>query len=65
MNTSVRQLLDSFDRLPEPGRLMAAAEILRRTVSFDLPPLDDDDLTLAAEALFPELDAREAADGQA
>lgn len=61
MTITVRALLDSFDRLPEPERREAAAEILRRAVQFDSPPLDDEELSLAAEALFLELDAREAA----
>jgi hypothetical protein len=64
MTVSVQDLLDSFDRLPEPERWEAAAEILRRTSHLDLPPLDDEALSLRAEELFLELDAREAADGR-
>jgi hypothetical protein len=63
MTASVQDLLDSFDRLPEPERWEAAAEILRRTSHLDLPPLDES-LSLRAEELFLELDAREAADGR-
>lgn len=60
----VRKLLDSFERLPAPERREAAAEILRRTLDEDGFPLDDESLTLAAEALFLGLDSREAADAR-
>jgi hypothetical protein len=62
MTTSVRQLLESFDRLSEPERHEAAAEILRRVNATDLPPLDDDALTEIAAMTFRELDEREVAD---
>lgn len=64
MTASVNQLLASFDRLPEAERLEAAAEILRRALHWELPPLDDEAMALSAEELFLELDAREAADGR-
>lgn len=63
MTTTVRALVDSFERLPEPEH-REAAEILRRAVQFDSPPLDDEELTLAADDLFLELDTREAVDGR-
>jgi hypothetical protein len=60
MTSSVQQLLHSFDLLPEADQRELAWEILRRTVNFDLPPLSDEELVLSAEALFLELDGREA-----
>lgn len=62
MTATVRDLWDSFDRLPEPEpeRREAAAEILRRAAHLESPPLDDEELTCAAEELFLELNAREA-----
>jgi hypothetical protein len=37
-------------------------EILRRVQDLDLPPLSDEELVAKAEALFVELDRREATD---
>ncbi len=62
MTASARLLLDAFEGLPEPDRHVIAAEILRRTLQDDPPPLDDEALSLAAEDLFLALDAREAND---
>lgn len=62
MTTSVQELLDTFDHLPELEQREAASEILRRVrrLAFDLP--SDDELTLSAETLFLDLDKREGAD---
>ncbi|MDD5093070.1 MAG: hypothetical protein PHV74_01625 [Dehalococcoidia bacterium] len=59
MSTSVKQLLDTFDRLPDADKREMAAEIMRRTVKLDLSPLADEYLVLNAEDLFLELDKRE------
>ncbi len=64
MTISVQHLIETFDQLPAAEQREAAVAILRRTLEDDLPPLSDDDLVSAAEALFLELDAREAAHGQ-
>jgi hypothetical protein len=62
MTESVQQLLDAFDSLTEAERQEAAAEILRRVRNWELPPLDDEALTLIADESFLEYDARESAD---
>lgn len=59
MTVKVRELLDSFDQLEESERQEAAAEILRRTLQLDLPPLDDDMLVQIAEERFLKLDEEE------
>jgi len=59
MSTSAKQLLDSFDRLPDTDKREVAAEIIRRTVKFDLPSLTDEELILNAEDRLLELDKRE------
>ena len=64
MSTSVQDLLNSFDLLSYAEKRELAAEIMRRAATLDQPPLSDEELTLNAEALFLELDQREAADGQ-
>jgi hypothetical protein len=43
---------------------LVAAEIIRRTMAFDLPALTDEELVLNAEELFLELDRQEAPDEQ-
>jgi hypothetical protein len=62
MSTTVEEILNSFDHLSEADKHELASEIIRRTVEFDLPALSDEDLVLNAEALFLELDKREASD---
>jgi hypothetical protein len=59
MTRTVQELLDTFDRLPEPEQREAASEILRRFRRIALDPMPDDELTLTAEDLFLELDQRE------
>ncbi len=59
MNESAKQILKSFDQLPEAEKLQLAYEIIRRTVRLDLPNLTDEELILNAEEIFLELDKRE------
>jgi len=59
MTASVRQLLHSFDKLPEAEQREAATEILRRPLSIDFPPIDDDTLVERAEELFLSSDRQE------
>lgn len=59
MSAIVKQLLDKFDHLPDEEKREVAAEIIRRTVKLELPPLTDSDLVMNAEDLFLELDERE------
>ena len=60
MTTQVRNILESFDMLPEVDKRELAAEILRRSQMFDASPLTDEQLVGAAEETFLELDRREA-----
>ena len=62
MTTAVRNLLHSFDALPDPEKRELAVEILRRCHRFQFPPLTDEDLVRSAEELFLELDRREEED---
>ena len=64
MTTGVRQLLDSFDALSETEKHEAAVEVLRRVQQEAEGALPDEALVEAADELFRELDAREAADAQ-
>ena len=58
MSTSAREIIESFDRLPESEKQEVASEILRRALSLNIPPLSDDELALNAEEIFLELDRR-------
>jgi len=62
VTTGVRQLLDSFDALSETEKHEAAVELLRRVQQEAYGPVPDEALVEAADELFQELDAREAAD---
>jgi hypothetical protein len=64
MTTAVKQLLSSFEALSESEKQEATAELLRRVLTVVPPELPLDSLVLAADQLFCELDAREAADGR-
>jgi hypothetical protein len=59
---AVQALLDSFDSLSEAERHEAAVELFRRVATpAELP---DEALVAAADEVFRELDAREAADAR-
>lgn len=62
MKASIESLLDSFDRLPDEEKRQAIAEILKRSVTMDVPPLDEDTLVDAAERVFLALDQEENVD---
>ena len=62
MATTVRSLLHSFERLPESDKRELAAEIMRRSLRFDFPPVSDVEFVKAADEVFQELDRREATD---
>ena len=64
MSASVENILGDFDRLPDAEKKEVAAEIIKRTLSLDIPPLTDEEIVYHAEALFLELDKRELEDEQ-
>lgn len=59
MTKSVEQLVKSFELLPDEEKQQAALEIIRRSLSLDLPVLSDDSFVLAAEQTFLQLDKEE------
>lgn len=65
MTPTTKNIIRSFELLTDSEKKEVAAEILRRTLRFDLPPLTDEELVLTAEELFLELDRREAENGEA
>ncbi len=62
MAAEVQDILRSFELLPEADKVELAAEIIRRSVNLNVPPLSDEQLISAAEDLFLELDRSEAED---
>jgi hypothetical protein len=63
MATKIENILDSIEQLSDPEKRELLSEIMRRTVSIDVPPLTDEELVLIAEESFLELDKRESRDG--
>ena len=62
MSTATQNILDLFNQLPEIEKHEFASEIIKWTVKQDFPPLTDEALVQAADALFIELDKSEARD---
>jgi predicted HAD superfamily phosphohydrolase len=60
VTTAVQALFNSFDALSEDERHEVVVELLRRVAPTD--ELSDEALVAAADEVFRELDAREAAD---
>ena len=62
MPSSVKDLLDSFERLANDEKRQAISAILSRARDLEIEPISDDELVLSAEALFLELDSQEEVD---
>ena len=64
MTAALKQLFETFDALSDAERQQATRELLRRALQNAPAEVCDEDLVMAAEELFLELDAREAVDGK-
>lgn len=64
MTEAVQGLLQTFDALTDAEKQEATVQLLRRAVEDESGDVPEDALVAAAEELFLELDAQEAADGQ-
>jgi len=62
MTREAKQVIESFESLPEPERQSVVVEILRRAAADTYPVLEDEDLVFAADQIFLELDRREGFD---
>jgi hypothetical protein len=62
MTSEAQNLIQSFDSLQEPDKIEVAAEIIRRSVALDMPPLSDDQLTTIADEIFLAMDKEESKD---
>ena len=61
MTANVRELLNSFDQLPDADQREFATEILRRSLQVELPFIEDSLFVERAEELFLMLDEQESA----
>lgn len=59
MTRAARQIIQTFEALPELDKQAVALEILRQTLDESYSTLDDTDLILAADQVFLELDRHE------
>jgi len=59
MTRSVEELLVSFEKLPEAEKRELASEIIKRSLTLDLPELSDDSLLATADQIFLQLDKEE------
>ncbi len=64
MTTKVKRLLDTFDALDPSEKQEAVVEVLRRASQGAPGNLPEEALLQAADSLFRDLDAREAADAR-
>ena len=62
MTAQVQDMLHTFDLLPDGDKRELVNEILRRSLTLDVPVLSDEQLVGVAEELFLQLDRSEAAD---
>jgi len=56
MSRQTIQLLEAFESLPEDEKRLFTEEFLRRQMPFDSGSFDDEESTLAADALISGLD---------
>jgi hypothetical protein len=62
MTQLAENLISTFDRLPLLEQKEVTRLILKRNIEVEIPPVSDEELVLAAEDIFLELDRRESLD---
>lgn len=60
MTNAARQLIDSFEALPEQEKHEVLGQLLRRLMDKPYASPSDEELTGAADLIFQEYDRREA-----
>jgi hypothetical protein len=58
MTNAAKQLIDSFEALPEDEKHEVLAQLLRRLMSTPYATLTDEELTQAGDLVFQEYDRR-------
>ena len=56
MSRDTEALLDAFEHLPVEEKRAFTQEVLRRSLSFDSGPLEDEEIGAASAALFESLE---------
>ncbi|MCC6588303.1 MAG: hypothetical protein IT168_16545 [Bryobacterales bacterium] len=59
MSQQASELMEAFEALPAEQKRAFTAEFFRRAMPFDSGPLNDDETSHSADALFALLDAEE------
>ena len=59
MTTATQKILKSFKELLDPEKHEFVGEIMKWTAQYEYPPLTDEELILASEQVFLELDKEE------
>jgi hypothetical protein len=65
MTVAVKNILKSYEQLPETEKQELATEIIRRSLQLNAPALSDNDFATNADEIFLKLDQRELEDGNA
>ncbi len=60
MTDAARQLIDSFEALPEQEKHEVLVQLLKRLMDFPYSSPSDEELTHAADLVFQDYDRREA-----
>jgi hypothetical protein len=60
VTAEARHLIEDFEKLPDAEKREVLSELLRAAQSFEYPPISDDEIASAANAVFLEYDRREA-----
>lgn len=63
MTVEASNVIESFKQLADNQQREVAAEILRQSIHWPLPPLTDEEITSITASAFVEMDREEAADG--
>lgn len=59
MTNAAKQLIDSFEALPEQEKHQVLAQLLRRLMDTPYSSVTDEELTGAADLVFQDYDRRE------
>jgi len=62
MIQTAKDIISTFDRLPVAQQREVTKQLLLRSLDVETPEITNDELILAADEIFLELDQREAAD---
>jgi hypothetical protein len=59
VTAETKHIIEDFESLPDPQKREVLAELIRISRHLDYPAVSDDELVVAADAVFLEYDRRE------